>query len=59
MDVNRAKEISQLGEMANVQYQGEAIYIQAVNEKEETARIYSLNNPQAEKDVPVQSLFEQ
>ncbi|MGM0873429.1 MAG: H-type small acid-soluble spore protein [Bacillota bacterium] len=59
MDVSRAKEISQSGDMMNVQYQGEGIYIQSVNENQGTARIYPLNNPQAEKDVPVDSLMEQ
>jgi small acid-soluble spore protein H (minor) len=59
MDVSRAKEISQLGEMKNVQYQGQAIYIQSVNENQETARIYPLNNPQEEKEVPVDRLIEQ
>ncbi|MGM7720156.1 H-type small acid-soluble spore protein [uncultured Metabacillus sp.] len=58
MNINRAKEISQMGEMMNVLYQGEGIYIQSVNEEQGTARIYPLNNPQAEKDVPVESLIE-
>ena len=59
MNINRAKEISQLGELMNVQYQGEGIYIQSVNEQQGTARIYPLNNPQAEKDVTVDRLIEQ
>lgn len=59
MNVTRAKEISQLGEMINVQFEGEGIYIQSVNEDQGTARIYPLNNPEAEKDVPVDRLLEQ
>lgn len=59
MNVTRAKEISQSGEMKNVQFEGEGIYIQSVNEDQGTARIYPLNNPQAEKDVPVDRLLEQ
>ncbi|QGQ47059.1 H-type small acid-soluble spore protein [Metabacillus sediminilitoris] len=59
MNITRAKEISQLAEMVNVQYQGEAIYIQHVNEDEGTARIYPLTNPQEEKSVPIASLTEQ
>jgi small acid-soluble spore protein H (minor) len=59
MNVTRAKEISQSGEMMNVQFEGEGIYIQSVNEDQGTARIYPLNNPQAEKDVPVDRLLEQ
>jgi small acid-soluble spore protein H (minor) len=58
MNVNRAKEISSMGEMVNVQYEGESIYIQSVNEEQETARIFSINNPQAEKNVPVDHLTE-
>lgn len=59
MNVTRAKEISQSAEMMNVQFEGEGIYIQSVNEDQGTARIYPLNNPQAEKDVPVDRLLEQ
>ncbi|MBO1514583.1 H-type small acid-soluble spore protein [Metabacillus bambusae] len=58
MNVNRAKEISQLGEMVNVHYQNEGIYIQSVDEEQGTARIYPLNNPQEEKSVPVDHLIE-
>jgi small acid-soluble spore protein H (minor) len=59
MNVGRAKEISQLAEMVNVQYLGECIYIQSVNEDQGTARIFPLNNPESEKDVPVDRLMEQ
>lgn len=59
MNVNRAKEIASMGEMVNVQYEGESIYIQSVNEEQGTARIFPLNNPQAEKNVPVDGLLEQ
>ncbi|MBM7603548.1 small acid-soluble spore protein H (minor) [Metabacillus crassostreae] len=58
MNVNRAKEIAQMGEMVNVQYGGESIYIQSVNETQETARIFPINNPQAEQSVPVANLIE-
>ncbi|PGT81710.1 MULTISPECIES: H-type small acid-soluble spore protein [Bacillaceae] len=58
MNVNRAKEISSMGEMVNVQFEGESIYIQSVNEEQETARIFPINNPQAEKNVPVDRLTE-
>ena len=58
MNINRAKEITQSGEMVEVQYQGEAIYIQSVNEDNGTARIYPLQNRQAEKDVPITNLTE-
>jgi small acid-soluble spore protein H (minor) len=59
MDINRAKEISQSGELANVRYQGKAIYIQSINEDLKTARIYPLNNPASEIEVPIENLREQ
>jgi len=59
MNVNRAKEIASMGEMVNVQYEGESIYIQSVDVEQGTARIFPLNNPQSEKSVPVEGLSEQ
>ncbi|WP_226530173.1 H-type small acid-soluble spore protein [Metabacillus niabensis] len=59
MNVNRAKEIANMGEMVNVQFEGESIYIQSVNEEQGTARIFSLSNPQAERNVPVDGLIEE
>lgn len=59
MNLIRAKEIASMGEMVNVQYEGEPIYIQSVDEEQGTARIFPLNNPQSEKNVPVEGLLEQ
>jgi small acid-soluble spore protein H (minor) len=58
MNKQRAIEISQSPVMANVTYNGIPIYIQHVNEQNETARIYPLNEPDREQDVPVTNLQE-
>ncbi|NSL50941.1 small acid-soluble spore protein H [Calidifontibacillus erzurumensis] len=58
MDCQRAKEISQSPVMANVTYNGVPIYIQNVDEKRNTARIYPLHDPENEQEVPVASLIE-
>ncbi|UOY92491.1 small acid-soluble spore protein H [Ectobacillus sp. JY-23] len=59
MDKQRAKEIASSAVMANVMYQGTQVYIQHVDEQTETARIYPVNNPQQEQNVPLQGLTEQ
>ena len=51
MNKQRAKEISESPVMANVLYNGKSIYIQHVNEQNETARIYPLDQPEYEKEV--------
>lgn len=58
MNKQRAQEIAVSPVMANVTYQGTPIYIQAVDEKNETARIYPLDQPENEQQVPVNSLVE-
>ncbi|HEX7057580.1 MAG TPA: small acid-soluble spore protein H [Bacilli bacterium] len=58
MNVQRAKEIAASPDMKHVTYNGEAIYIQHVDEQNETARIYSLNDRQHEQVVSVDSLQE-
>ncbi|UNK16141.1 H-type small acid-soluble spore protein [Paenibacillus sp. N3/727] len=59
MNVQRAQEIASSPEMANVLCDGTAIYIQHVDEQSETARIYALNNPEEEREVPLYALTEQ
>jgi small acid-soluble spore protein H (minor) len=54
----RAQEIAVSPIMANVTYNGTPIYIQQVDDKNETARIYPLNQPENETDVPLSSLIE-
>ncbi|MFD3448915.1 small acid-soluble spore protein H [Microbacteriaceae bacterium 4G12] len=58
METQRAKEIAASPVMANVTCEGTPIYIQNVDDQNETARIYSLGQPQEEKEVPVSSLIE-
>lgn len=58
MDIQRAKEIVNSGAFANILYNGQRIYIQHVNEQKGTARIYPLDDPENEKEVPVEQLLE-
>ncbi|GED12880.1 spore protein H [Aneurinibacillus migulanus] len=58
MNTQRAKEIAASPVMANVTHEGVPIYIQYVDEKTETARIYPLNQPENEQNVPLHSLLE-
>ena len=58
MNTQRAQEIASSADMAKVTYNGAPIYIQNVNENNETARIYYLDEPQNEQDVPISSLIE-
>lgn len=59
MNVQRAQEISESPVIANILYNGEKVYIQHVDADKGTARIYPLDNPQNEQDVPLSSLLEQ
>jgi small acid-soluble spore protein H (minor) len=59
MNSQRAREIADSPVMANVTFDGVPIYIQHVNENDETARIYPLDQPENEQNVPVNSLMEQ
>ncbi|MBO1628169.1 H-type small acid-soluble spore protein [Bacillus cereus] len=58
MNKQRAQEIAASPIMANVTYNGVAIYIQNVDENNETARIYPLNEPQNEQEIPLSNLIE-
>ncbi|KAF6586422.1 H-type small acid-soluble spore protein [Paenibacillus sp. EKM205P] len=58
MNVQRAQEIASSSIMANVLCDGLPIYIQHVKEQRETARIYALNNPEEEREVPLYALTE-
>ncbi|ALC83514.1 MULTISPECIES: small acid-soluble spore protein H [Bacillus] len=58
MNSQRAQEISESPVMANVTYNGIPIYIQHVDESNETARIYPLDNPENEQEVSLRSLKE-
>lgn len=58
MNSERAREISQQTEMANVSHNGQAVYIQHVEEESGNVRIYPLGQPENEKTVSVSELSE-
>ncbi|MED3662043.1 small acid-soluble spore protein H [Ureibacillus sp. FSL K6-8385] len=58
MNLQRAKEIAESGELANILFNGRRIYIQHVDEAKGTARIYPLDDPENEQEVPVEQLSE-
>lgn len=58
MNIQRAQEIAVSPVMEDVTYNGKSIYIQQVDEKNETARIYPLDQPENEQEVPLSSLIE-
>ncbi|MFJ7557900.1 small acid-soluble spore protein H [Bacillus thuringiensis] len=58
MNKQRAQEIATSPVMANVTYNGVPIYIQNVDENNETARIYSLNERKNEQEIPLSNLIE-
>jgi small acid-soluble spore protein H (minor) len=58
MNTQRAKEIAESPVMANVTYNGSRIYIQNVDDSNEVARIYPLEDPEAEKEVAIKDLIE-
>lgn len=58
MNIQRAKEIASSPVLANVTYEGVRVYIQHVDEKNETARIYPLDQPEDEQEVTLNSIIE-
>ncbi|WP_035462207.1 small acid-soluble spore protein H [Alicyclobacillus macrosporangiidus] len=58
METQRAKEIAASPVMANVTYNGTRVYIQSVDERKETARIFPLDQPEREQEVPLHALVE-
>ena len=58
MNTQRAQEIVDLPVTIDVTYKGKPIYIQNVNEDNETARIFPLDDPENEQEVPLTSLEE-
>jgi small acid-soluble spore protein H (minor) len=59
MNTQRAKEISTSPVMVNVICNGVPVYIQHVDENNETARIYPLDEPEKEQVVALSNLIEQ
>lgn len=58
MDVSRAAEIVQSPQRIEVEFQGMPIWIDEVDERSKTARVYPENNPEAKQTVPVEELQE-
>ncbi|MBD0381542.1 small acid-soluble spore protein H [Paenibacillus sedimenti] len=58
MNKQRATDIAASPVMANVTYQGVSVYIQHVDEDNETARIYPIGHPEEEEEVPLNGLIE-
>jgi len=58
MNVARAKEIAESGEIVPVFYEETQVVIQRVDEKNETARIYPKDHPEYEQEVPLRMLHE-
>lgn len=59
MNAERAQEIADSPDMINVTYNNVPIYIQNVNEGNETARVYPLDDPEHEQEVSLSQLKEQ
>ncbi|WP_239616678.1 small acid-soluble spore protein H [Cohnella mopanensis] len=59
MNKQRAAEIAASPVMANVIYGEKPVYIQRVDEENDTARIYPLDQPEQEQEVPINMLVEQ
>jgi small acid-soluble spore protein H (minor) len=59
VNVGRAKEILESADMIDVTYDGAPVIIQHVDDATKMARIYSKQNPEDERDVPVLNLIEE
>lgn len=59
MKTERAREIASSPIMANVEYNGSPVYIEKVNEINNTAYIHLLSKPEDQIKVPVTNLIEQ
>lgn len=59
MNKQRAEEIVSSPDMVRVTYNGDPIYIQNVDDKQDTARIYPLDDPENEQSVPLNLLKEE
>ncbi|GGH70512.1 small, acid-soluble spore protein H [Compostibacillus humi] len=58
MNKQRAIEITESPDLVHVTYNGQRVYIQHVNEDNNTARVYPLDDPQNEFDVDLDQLKE-
>jgi small acid-soluble spore protein H (minor) len=58
INIQRAQEIVTSPIMTDVTYQGVSVYIQHVDEQNEMARIYPIDQPENEQSVPLKNLTE-
>lgn len=58
MDKVRAREIASSPIMAEVTHNGTRIYIESVNDDNDTAKIHPVNNPKSEQEVALTDLIE-
>lgn len=59
MNKQRVKEIVSSPDMVNVTYNGSQVYIERVNENNNTAGIHYINQPENKLEVSLNSLIEQ
>lgn len=59
MDAQRAQEIASSATMKNVQYNGQQVYIEHVDQGSGQATIHPLDNPNNKQSVSVAELSEQ
>lgn len=58
MDIGRAKQIVESPDEIKVLFQGTPVWIQNLDENDQTARVYTRENPDNEKTVSVGELTE-
>lgn len=59
MNCQRAKNIVSSPSMANVTYENTPVYMDMVNESDQTCTIHYLNQPNKKMNVPLSALVEQ
>ncbi|MGG0461532.1 small acid-soluble spore protein H [Priestia aryabhattai] len=59
MDAQRAQEIADSLDMANVIYNGKSIYIEHVDQQNGVATIHNLDEPSNKQSVSISELAEQ
>ncbi|EJW15230.1 H-type small acid-soluble spore protein [Paenibacillus alvei] len=58
MNAQRARQIANSPKLANVTYNGRQIYIQHVDADSQTARVFPIDAPEEEQNVPLSQLIE-
>ncbi|GAA0725077.1 hypothetical protein GCM10008905_19830 [Clostridium malenominatum] len=58
MNNQRAKNIIASSDMITVTYNGTPVYLEAVNDNNNTAKIHYLDHPENKQEVPLDNLVE-